>query len=221
MSEKAPNGQSISTIGIVGGGKVGLQLLQLFSENSLTRLVYIVDRDPQAPAMLAASQQHVPTFTDLLEALHSRQADYIFEVTGSAQVDEILSRELAGSKSQVITHGMAYILIKSIEENHQKTSALVLNDILAIKKEIENSLETMKHTLDAIKQTTSDLRYLSLNARIEAARAGEHGRGFDVVAQQVDSSARSVREMTAEIGQVNVNIAAVLKQIEDSLQKLN
>ena len=78
----------------------------------------------------------------------------------------------------------------------------------------------MVNALENIKETTSDLRYLALNARIEAARAGEHGRGFDVVAQQVDGSAHSVRNMTAEISRVNTNIASVITQIETSLRKL-
>jgi methyl-accepting chemotaxis protein len=116
---------------------------------------------------------------------------------------------------------MWYVLINVINENHQKNTQMVFSDILAIKKEIENSLEAMVKALDDIKQTTSDLRYLSLNARIEAARAGEQGRGFDVVAQQVDGSAQSVRNMTAEIAKVNLNIASVIKRIETSLNKLN
>ncbi len=216
-----PREQKTSTIGIVGGGKVGLQLLQLFSSNALTRPLYVVDKDPLAPAINEARQQKLAVYTDLTEAIQASPVDYIFEVTGSAQVAAILHQHLDCSNTQIITHDMAYILIMAIDQNHQKTSSMVLNDILSIKKEIESSLEAMKRTLEGIKQTTSDLRYLALNARIEAARAGEHGRGFDVVAQQVDSSAQSVRDMTTEISQVNTNIAAVLEQIEASLQKLD
>jgi methyl-accepting chemotaxis protein len=78
----------------------------------------------------------------------------------------------------------------------------------------------MAAAINGIKETTSDLRYLALNARIEAARAGEQGRGFDIVAQQVERSAEAVRSMTQEIAQVNTNIAALSERIETSLQKL-
>lgn len=220
MDEKTPQDQKTSDIGIVGGGKIGLQFLQLFLETQFAHVLYVVDMDPKAPAMIEAVNRHIPTFNDLNQAIKTRQVDYIIEVTGSQKVADLLHEELNCTKTQIITHDMAYILIKVIDERHHKITGMVFKDIEGIKKEIETSLETMIKTLDNIKQTTSDLRYLSLNARIEAARAGEHGRGFDVVAQQVDVSAQSVRDMTSEIIQVNANIAAVLTRIEASLQKL-
>jgi methyl-accepting chemotaxis protein len=220
MAESSSQEQHIITIGIIGGGKVGAQWLQLFGQSRITHVVFMVDRDTQAPGIVEARKAGISTFTDIDQAFKSQQVEFVFEVTGSSAVVNMLMEKLSCTSTQLITHDMAYVLINVIDENHKKTTSSVLEDILAIKKEIENSLESMVKALDDIKQTTSDLRYLSLNARIEAARAGEHGRGFDVVAQQVDGSAQSVRNMTGEISKVNTNIASVIKRIELSLDKL-
>jgi hypothetical protein len=220
MVENASDDQEIITIGIIGGGKVGQQWLELFNQSQLTRVHYLIDHDLQAPAVLQAQKNGIPTYTDIETGLKNHQVKFIFEVTGSPAVVTMLMERLNCTSTQLITHNMAYLLINVIDESHKKTTSSVLGDILSIKKEIENSLEAMVNALENIKQTTSDLRYLALNARIEAARAGEHGRGFDVVAQQVDGSAQSVRSMTAEITRVNSNIASVITQIETSLKKL-
>jgi methyl-accepting chemotaxis protein len=218
---ETPQAETASTVGIVGGGKVGLQLLHLFSQSRLTRVTYVVDKDAQAPAMAAARKLAVTTFLDLAQALAAAPADFVFEVTGSAKVVEGLRQALADTRTQLVTHDMAFVLLQVIEENRQRATQLVRADMVEIKQEIASSLKTMAVTIDGIKEMTGDLRYLALNARIEAARAGEHGRGFDIVAQQVEKSAQTVRDMAQEIAQVNAKVASVSERIEASLQKLD
>jgi methyl-accepting chemotaxis protein len=147
--------------------------------------------------------------------------DYVFEVTGSTRVVENLRAGLAhAAATQLITHDVSALLLRTIEDSRQETLAFVRTDISEIKHGIVTSLATMAEAIGGIKETTSDLRYLALNARIEAARAGELGRGFDIVAQQVEHSAEAVRNLTQEIAQVNANVAAISERIDASLQKL-
>jgi threonine dehydrogenase-like Zn-dependent dehydrogenase len=211
---------TVSTVAIVGGGKVGLQLLNQFRESILTRVVYVVDRDPAALAIKAAQEEHIATYTDFNQAISEKRADFIFEVTGSAKVAKMLQDALAGQATQLVTHDMAFILLKVMEENRDKTTALVRNEISGIQKGIASSLETMTSTISDIKHTMADLSLLAINARIEAAHAGNFGRGFDIVAQHVDASAGSVRDMINNIEDVNANILAISEHIEESLRKL-
>jgi threonine dehydrogenase-like Zn-dependent dehydrogenase len=206
-------------VAIIGGGKVGCQLLTLFLQTQLARVAFVVDRDGKAPAIEMARSHGVATFGDIGEALHSQPVDFIFEVTGSDKVLEMVREQMDGT-AQLFSHAMTFILMKVIEENRAITTASVKNDILAVKQSINDSLLTMESTLSGIKQTTSDMRYLSLNARIEAARVGENGRGFDIVAQQVENSAQTVRDMTQQIDKVRSDIATVADQIEVSLKNL-
>jgi hypothetical protein len=214
-------GVAEATVGIIGGGKVGLNFLNLFSESNLARVVYIIDKDEQAPGMVAARQQNVYTFTDMMKALGTTRTDFIVEVTGSKKVVEMLQKALAGLPTQLITHDMAFILLKVIESHRQKMTDTVRADVQGIESEITNSLRTMASTIGEIKGTMTDLSLLALNARIESVHAGQYGRGFDVVAQRVGECAESVSRMTQRIEEVNSNIVAVAKRIEVSLEKLN
>jgi hypothetical protein len=209
-----------SKVGIIGGGKVGLQFLHLFSQSHLTQVGYIVDRETSAPAVVEALRKGIAIYTDLTQAVRTTPVDFIVEVTGSSKVVELLHQALNGSSTQLITHDMAFILLQVIDENRQKTTNRVRTDLLEIQKSITSSLDTISGTVDDIKETTSDMHYLSLNARIEAARAGDSGRGFAVVAEQVERTSNSVREMTSEISRVNTGISTIASKIESSLQNL-
>jgi threonine dehydrogenase-like Zn-dependent dehydrogenase len=210
----------VSTVAIVGGGKVGLQLLNQFRESSLTRVLYVVDKDTSAPAIKAAQDEHVATYADFNQAISEKKADFIFEVTGSARVAKMLQEALTGQTTQLVTHDMAFILLKVMEENRAKTTTLVRNEISGIEEGISSSLEAMVSTISDIKHTMADLSLLAINARIEAAHAGDLGRGFDIVAQHVEATAGSVRNMINKIEDVNANILAISKHIEESLRKL-
>jgi len=209
-----------STVAIVGGGKVGLQLLNQFCESSLTRVEYVVDKDTEALAIKAAQDEQIATYADFRQAISEKKVDFIFEVTGSAKVAQMLSEALVGQTTQLVTHDMAFILLKVMQENRDKTTTLVRNEISGIEEGITDSLENMNSTIMDIKRTMAELSLLSINARIEAAHAGEQGKGFDIVAQHVETSAGSVRAMIGRIEEVNADILAISEKIEESLRKL-
>jgi hypothetical protein len=220
-TEKTGNTDSkTSRVAIVGGGKAGLQLLIQFNESDLTQVVYVVDKDPAAMAVVAAQKKQIFTYTDFKSAIAENEVDFIFEVTGSDKVAALLQNALTGKNTKLVTHEMSFIMLKVMDDNRNKTTALVRNEISGIGQGIGNSLEAMGVTITDIKRTMAGLSLLSINARIEAAHAGEFGKGFDIVAQHVEESAESVRSMIGQIADVNSNILAISKQIENSLRKL-
>ncbi|PVY77545.1 methyl-accepting chemotaxis protein (MCP) signaling protein [Tamilnaduibacter salinus] len=62
---------------------------------------------------------------------------------------------------------------------------------------------------------------LALNAAIEAARAGELGRGFAVVADEVRNLAARAGRSAGEINDVVSENQSLMKQLSDSLARLN
>jgi methyl-accepting chemotaxis protein len=210
-----------SIIGIIGGGKVGQELLNLFNESDLTTVAYVMDIEPTAPALVAAKRSGIKTYTDLQWALKSTPVDYLFEVTGSDKVVEKIIEISEKCETRLVTHEMAHIIIEVIREKTEANRDMVSKDIIHIKDEIAESLDGTSKLLDGMDEIASNMRMLTLNARIEAARAGVNGRGFDVVAQEMGRYSDDIQQIVGEIKHVNKNILTVSEQIESSLEKLN
>lgn len=220
MEERSDEATRLATIGIVGGGKVGKDLLSLFVESTFTQVAFVVDRDALAPAMETARAHGVPIYVDFREALAHSRPDFVFEITGSNAVAATLAEALAGTPTQLVTHDMAYVLMRVIDDHRGKVTRSVRRDTLETKTEIAQSLNVIGATINGIKRTTNEMHFLAVNARIEAARAGDHGRGFDVVAMQVEQAGGSVREMAQEIERVNTKMVAVSQRIDLALARL-
>ncbi|MBW8066957.1 MAG: hypothetical protein GJU73_05870, partial [Ferrovum sp.] len=60
--------KNIQRILVVGAGRGGSEILDLFREDPLINIVGIVDINPQAPALEIAKKHGIPDFTDLSEA---------------------------------------------------------------------------------------------------------------------------------------------------------
>ena len=206
-------------VGIIGGGKAGLNLFNLFNSSSLAKVVYVADRSPTAPAVTAAIQSKVRTYTDFKKAQEESPAEFIFEVTGVAQIAEALAAyETDGVK--VISHDAAFIILSVIDENNRAVKDQVNHEMTGLKHEIDGSLEGVGRLVDGIDDVTSNMKMLSINARIEAARVGDAGRGFAVVAQHMNESADAVHNLAREIEGVNKNMGQVSNQMDKTLEKL-
>lgn len=209
----------IYTIGIIGGGKVGVELFRLFSESRLSRVNYVVDRDNNAPAIIAARQAKIKTYDDIENAL-TNKTDFVFEVTGSDRVVEILRGRMNDACGKLITHNMAFIILQAIEENNRHLRDSVIAETGDIKKTIEKNLQETESLIEHIGKVTSEMRMLALNARIEAARVGQAGQGFALVAEQMSKLTDSVREIARSMDQVTESVRTTSNQIEISLNRL-
>ncbi len=209
----------LNRIGIVGGGKVGLSMLKLFSMSQIATVNFVVDVNPDAPACMAAKVKGIPVYQSIENAL-TETVDFILEVTGSQKVMELLQKTIEGTDIKLITHDMAYIILEVMEEHSKANRIEVIHEFETIKGKISSSSAAIVTLLDDIKDVTRGMNILSINARIEAARAGEHGKGFAVVAQQMGSSTESVQLISQKIFDVNHSINSTSDGIEKALQKL-
>ncbi len=207
---------SIATIGIIGGGKIGLQLLELFSASQRAKVAYVADLNPEAPAMAAARRLKIATFTQL-EAALERPVDFILEVTGSGRVAESLAQRAGQGQCRVITHQMAYVLLTAISENNRRVGV----EIEGVKKEIGASLDSIAGLVESIEDAADQMNMLAINARVEAARIGAQGKGFAVVANEIGRASESVREITRQINQLRALIARTSDKIDRSLERLS
>jgi methyl-accepting chemotaxis protein len=215
--EKTVEQQVVKTIGIVGGGRVGLKLFELFRSSSFCRVAFISDINASAPALAAAQKAGVRTFTDLQAALNT-PVDYIFEVTGRDEVAQAIQSN--GACGRMITHDMAQVILQTVEENNQRVKSSSVHEIQQIQADINSHLERLNQFVGSIAGILADMNMLSINARIEAARVGAQGRGFEVVAAEMGKSAEAVRQITSEIEQIARAITQTSGRIDSALQKL-
>jgi twitching motility protein PilJ len=211
--------ETSKAIGIIGGGKVGLQLFDLFSQGSLSKVIYVADINSSAPAVIAAQKAGVATFTNLSSALDI-EVDFIFEVTGRTEAVETIRERISQSDCQLITHEMAQIILRVIQENNQRVKSQSVSEIKQIKTEIAGHLARLERFIGEVENIMAEMKMLSLNARIEAARVGEAGQGFRVVASEMGKSLASVVTITNEIDQITQAITQTSNEIDISLTRL-
>jgi hypothetical protein len=211
--------ESRKKIGIIGGGKVGLKMFNLFYKSDLTDVLYVVDINPQAPARIAAKEAGVKSLGSIKE-VESIQVDFIVEVTGAEQVIEQL-HQIQADHTQVITHDMAYVIMQVIDENSQQAKQEVFADVRQIQEKMRGNLENVEELVHHIESVTSEMRILALNARIEAARAGDQGKGFAVVSEQMARAVDDVLSIAVQINGVNNNISATANEIQGAINRLN
>jgi methyl-accepting chemotaxis protein len=125
-----------------------------------------------------------------------RLFEHVREVqAGSAAIDDRVLGTSAATRILVGHASHANKLVDSLRESLQKVGGIA----------------------DLIGGVASQTNLLALNATIEAARAGQAGRGFSVVADEVKSlateTARSTREITATIAQLEQGAHAVTSAI--------
>lgn len=59
---------------IIGAGRGGHALLEMFMEDSLVKVMAMADTNPSAPGIQLAKRYGIPTYTDAVEALHACKA---------------------------------------------------------------------------------------------------------------------------------------------------
>jgi transcriptional regulator with GAF, ATPase, and Fis domain len=82
----------VTRVVIVGAGKGGRALLEMFSGDPTVAIVGVVDVNPWAPGLELARRLNVPMGTDLREMIAEAPLDLIIDVTGNPDVQEAILR---------------------------------------------------------------------------------------------------------------------------------
>lgn len=71
---------------LLGGGRAGINILQIFGLYDWLHLDGVVDQDESAPGMQLASALGVPTFINVTVALQQFEGDLVVDATGDSAV---------------------------------------------------------------------------------------------------------------------------------------
>ena len=80
----------MTNVAIIGGGRGGTSLIEIFYNDPLVRIVGVADIDQNAPGVRLARKRKIPVTRDYRKLLRSRRVDLVIDVTGEKAVEEIL-----------------------------------------------------------------------------------------------------------------------------------
>jgi PAS domain S-box-containing protein len=113
-------GDNMQKIMIVGAGKGGTALLEIFKQTA--KVVAVIDINPGAPGIAAAKKAGIDTGDDWRKFL-SEDLDIIIEVTGVDQVFREL-RDARGKNTVLIPGSVAFLLATLLEEKEELIKTL-------------------------------------------------------------------------------------------------
>ena len=80
----------MTNVAIIGGGRGGTSLIEIFYNDPLVRIVGISDVDKNAPGVRLAKKLKIPVTPDYKKLLQSKKVDLVIDVTGNKEVEETL-----------------------------------------------------------------------------------------------------------------------------------
>ncbi|MDH5625920.1 MAG: Gfo/Idh/MocA family oxidoreductase, partial [Nitrospira sp.] len=79
-----------TNVAIIGAGRGGTALMEIFADDPLVRIVGVAEVDPQAPGVSLATQLGIPVTSDYRQLLAMERIDLIIDVSGNAEVWQLL-----------------------------------------------------------------------------------------------------------------------------------
>lgn len=86
--------QGVQRILVIGAGRGGTAMLDLFIDDPMIKIVGIVDANPQAPALVIAKEHGIRNFISLPEAIEACRPCIAFNLTGDESVTAYAESQL-------------------------------------------------------------------------------------------------------------------------------
>ncbi len=115
--------QSKQRVLVIGAGRGGTAMLDLFVDDPLIEIVGIIDIDPQAPALAIAAKKGIRYFTDLAKAIEASRPCLAFNLTDDDNVTSYAEAQLG--ESNVIGGFQARFLWKVITRLKQTNEQIL------------------------------------------------------------------------------------------------
>ncbi|MDA8079281.1 MAG: PAS domain S-box protein, partial [Nitrospiraceae bacterium] len=167
-------------VAIVGAGKAGAKLLDIFKANGVVKTVGITDKDPNAPALELARQWGIFIADDIV-SLCGQQPDIILNVTGDPQVSSRI-REAAPPGADVIEGNGAWFLWEMVQrQRNVQTDMRTLYENGLTLTSAKSLQEVLEATLEkAMELTESPAGSIALYERNEMVMAVSRGMRAEV-----------------------------------------
>jgi len=81
---------SVTNVAIIGAGRGGTALMEIFANDPLVQIVGVAEVDPYAPGVSLAKRLKIPVTRDYQRLLAMERVDLIIDVSGNAEVSDFL-----------------------------------------------------------------------------------------------------------------------------------
>ena len=86
QERRHPQSTGATTVAIIGAGRGGTALLEIFANDPLVKIVGVAEVDPSAPGLNLARGLQIPITHDYRQLLAMERVDLIIDVSGDAEV---------------------------------------------------------------------------------------------------------------------------------------
>ena len=222
-------------IGIIGGGRGGRALLDLFNAMEDITIKWICDIDEEAEGIKRAKELDVPTNTDFT-AMLTDNMDLVIEVTGVGKVKQLLNDNCPDNVAIMDATG-AKLLVMVVEEREK-----LIEDLNKQAKTLAENAETLSSTIQQINSTMQevasgaenlanlgqDLSKTATNAKEAASKSNEILELIQKIANQTRIIGLNAAIEAARVGEAGRGfgvVATEVKKLADnsstSIQEIN
>jgi len=177
---------------IIGAGKGGAALLELFRNDSNVEVLGVADKNPRAAGMELARALGLPVTADFRELLQSKTADLIIDVTGDAEVAREIN-QLKHEGIEVVGGNAARFIANFIQARSK--AAIIEDQYQLALRELESHADSefiignnpkMKEVAELVRKVAP--------APTTVLIRGESGTGKELVARAIHRHSRLTNE---------------------------
>lgn len=222
-------------IGIIGGGRGGRALVDLFNEMEGVEIAWLCDIDEDAEGVKRAKEHNIKTHTDFTQVI-SENLDLVIEVTGVDKVKETLNEHCPENVAVMEATG-ARLLVQVVEEREEMIKKLneQANTLAENAETLSSTIQQINSTMQEVSSGAENLANLGQNLAETAQNAQDAASKSNEILELIQKIANQTRIIglnaaieAARVGEAGRGfgvVATEVKKLADnsstSIQEIN